>query len=82
MTYVWNHVNEGVPTLEWLKDSLVKVWSGHKGWSLDVLSREVLRMTLVREVGWFFRHDISLGCLNNYLGNLEESVWAFSSSVS
>ena len=52
MTYVMKYVNKWVPNLKWLKDSLAKVWREHKGWSLDVLSLEVLRMTLVREVRW------------------------------
>ena len=73
------HVNEWVPNLEWLKDSLVKVWRGNKGWSLHVLSREVLRMTLDGEVCWFFRHDIKLESLKDYLGNLEEGVEVFTS---
>ena len=29
-------------------------------------------MTLVREVGWLCGHDITLGSLKDYLGNLEE----------
>ena len=60
MTYVKKYLNKCVPNLKWLKDSLAKVWREHKGWSLDVLSLEVLRMTLVREVGWFCGHDLSL----------------------
>ena len=74
MNYVRNHVNEWVPNLEWLNDSLVKVLREHKGWSLHILSRDVLIMTLVRKVGWYFRHDLNLRCLNYYLGNLEESM--------
>ena len=54
MTYVKEYANKVVPNLKWLKDSFAKVWRGHKGWSLHVLSMEVLRMTLVREVGWFY----------------------------
>ena len=53
------NVNKWVPNLKWLKDSIVKVWKGHIGWSLHVLSLEVLGMA-VREVGWFCGHDISL----------------------
>ena len=60
MTYIMSHVNEWVPNLKWLKDSLVNVWRGHKGWSLHVLPREVLRMTLVREDSWCNGHDLSL----------------------
>ena len=29
-------------------------------------------MILVREVGWFCRHDLNLGSLKEYIGNLEE----------
>ena len=65
MTCVINHVNELVPNLEWLKDSLVKVWRGRKGWSLQLLSKKILRITLVREVGRFFKHDINLGSLKD-----------------
>ena len=36
-------------------------------------------MTPVREVGWFFMHDLNLGSLKYYLGNLEEGVRDFSS---
>ena len=79
MTYVINHVNEYVPNLEWQNDSLVKMWRGDKGWSLHVLYEKVLRMTLHREVDWCFMLYLNLGSLKDYLGNLEESVWAFSS---
>ena len=61
MTYVKEYVNKLVPNLKWVKDSLSKAWRGHKGWSLHVLSLEVLRMTLVWEVVWFCGHDQSLG---------------------
>ena len=61
MNHVKEYVNKGVPNLKWLKDCLSKVWRGHKGWSLYVLSLEVLSMTLLREVGWFFGQDLSLG---------------------
>ena len=60
MSYVKEYVNKWVPNLKWLMDSLVKVWRDNKGWSLHVFSLEVMRMTLVREVGWFCGHDISL----------------------
>ena len=53
------YVNEWVPNPKLNEDSLAKLWRGHKGWSLHVLSLEVLRMTLVREVGWFCGHDLS-----------------------
>ena len=60
MNYLMKYVNEWVPYLKWFKDSLAKVWRGHKGWSLYVLPLEVLRMTLVREVGWLSGHDLRL----------------------
>lgn len=50
MNYVMKYVNEWVPNLKWLKDSLAKVWRGHKEWSLHILSLDVLRMTLVWEM--------------------------------
>ena len=53
-----DHVNEWVPNLKWLKNSLVKVWRGHMGWFFHVSPRKVLRMTLVREDGWCCRHDL------------------------
>ena len=65
----------------WLKDSLVKVLRGHKGLSLHVLSFEVFRMTLVREVVWYVRHNINLGVLKDYLGSLEVNVCTFSSRI-
>ena len=60
MSYVKEYVNKWVPNLKWLMDSLAKVWIAHKGWYLYVLSMEVLRITLVREVGWICEHDLSL----------------------
>ena len=60
MTYVNEYVHKWVTNLKWLKDTLAKVWRGNKGWSLHVLSLKVLRMTLVREIGWFYGHDLSL----------------------
>ena len=75
------HVNECVSNLEWLEDSLVKVWRGHKGWSLKVLSMEVSTMTIVRDVCWFFKNDLNLGSLKDYLCNLEEGVCEFSSRI-
>ena len=63
------------------KDLLVNVWRGHKGWSINVLPREILRMNLVREAGWYLRHALIVGSLKDYSGNLYEGVWAFSSRI-
>ena len=50
MTYVLKYIYEWVPNLKWLKDSLSKVWIGHKRCSLEILSLKDLGMTLVREM--------------------------------
>ena len=59
MNNVKEYVNKWVPNIKWLNDFSAKVWWWHKGWSLHVLSLEVLSMTQVREVGWFCGHDLS-----------------------
>ena len=41
-------------------------------WSVLILPRQVVRVTLDRENGWLCGHDPDLGILNNYIGNLEE----------